>query len=73
MAASLAVGGGGGSNLSVTRDEMVKGVLIKGIVCTPKAKAGSGNPFEVKRAAPKPPPPPGKLNGPKAATAASKR
>ena len=70
MAASLAVGGG--SNLSVTRDEMVKGVLIKGIVCTPKAKAGSGNPFEVKRAAPKPPPP-GKLNGPKAASAASKR
>ena len=51
--------------LTVTREEIVKGVVIKGIVCTPKSKAKnknkhltdsnvSLNPFE-KRRAPKPP------------------
>ena len=46
-------------NLAVTRKELVKGVIIKGIVCNPKSKtqgkASSGNPFETKRTAPKPP------------------
>lgn len=51
--------------LSVTRETMVKGVIIKGIVCTPKTNpkskghrkpqpSKSSNPFE-KRAAPQPP------------------
>ena len=45
--------------LTVTREEMVKGVVIKGIVCNPKnshksKSSASLNPFE-KRLAPKPP------------------
>jgi len=45
--------------LTVTREEMVKGVVIKGIVCNPKntqktKSNASLNPFE-KRIAPKPP------------------
>jgi len=45
--------------LTVTREEMVKGVVIKGIVCTPKNRnksksVASLNPFE-KRLAPKAP------------------
>ena len=49
--------------LTITREEIVKGVVIKGIVCTPKSKKKSKsfsasktslNPFE-KRLAPAPP------------------
>jgi len=45
--------------LTVTREEIVKGVVIKGIVCNPKnsqksKSSASLNPFE-KRLAPKPP------------------
>merc|ERR1712080_66289 len=46
------------SDFEVKREEMIKGVIIKGIVCTPQTKGKnkkSGNPFE-KRAAPSPPP-----------------
>ena len=46
------------SGIEVKREEMIKGVIIKGIVCTPQMKGKnkkSGNPFE-KRAAPSPPP-----------------
>merc|ERR1712130_979826 len=46
------------SDFEVKREEMIKGVIIKGIVCTPQMKGKnkkSGNPFE-KRAAPSPPP-----------------
>ena len=46
------------SGFEVKREEMIKGVIIKGIVCTPQMKGKykkSGNPFE-KRAAPSPPP-----------------
>ena len=45
------------SGFEVKREEMIKGVIIKGIVCTPQVKGKnkkSGNPFE-KRAAPSPP------------------
>ena len=48
----------GKSGFEVKREEMIKGVIIKGIVCTPQTKSKSkksGNPFE-KRAAPSPPP-----------------
>jgi hypothetical protein len=43
--------------LSVTREEVVKGVIIKGIVCTPKTEPKSkSKPVNTeKRAAPKPP------------------
>ena len=46
------------AGIEVKREEMIKGVIIKGIVCTPQMKGKnkkSGNPFE-KRAAPSPPP-----------------
>ena len=48
------------SSYEVKREELIKGVIIKGIVCTPQMKGKnkkSGNPFE-KRSAPSPPPPP---------------
>ena len=57
---------GSAASLTVTREDLVKGVVMKGIVCTPKtgpkhkgkSQPGSTqslNPFE-KRKAPKPPP-----------------
>ena len=65
---SMTTNPGGESNgssekLTISREEIVKGVVIKGIVCTPKTKQKnksssktSLNPFE-KRVAPAPPPP----------------
>ena len=61
--ASLNLNNESQEKLTVTREEIVKGVVIKGIVCTPKSKqkskSSSGsktslNPFE-KRLAPSPP------------------
>ncbi|XP_023319860.1 dynamin isoform X4 [Eurytemora carolleeae] len=56
---STVLAGEKSETLSIKREEVVKGVIIKGIVCNPKervkSRSNSLNPFETKRTAPKPP------------------